>query len=242
MFKRIAKRLVALTPYRIVSSAPNRFEELAHVLRHLRKLHYEPKLIIDGGAHVGSFSRLAHEVFPGASIHMVEPQPACHAGLKALGTAYGFRLHKVALEEKSGTAELVFNLAVDSGAHVGGPLQPGDRTVTITTATLDELFASTILAADRTLLKLDLQGHELRALAGATSVLPLVEMVITEVSFFQQFDEPRIPELVGFFDQRGFDLFDVASLSGRTRDGRLRQGDFLFVNRHSPLCMDKQWN
>lgn len=242
MFTHLIKKLVALTPYRIIRGAPNRFAEIDHCLRHIHRLGFEPRLVIDAGAHLGSFTLAAHDTFPGAKIHMVEPQPACHAGLEALADAHGFTLHRVALSDTPGTADLVFSLIPDTGAHVGGPVHGGDKSIAIRTDTLDELFASEIGAGDRTLLKLDLQGHELKALRGASMVLPLVEMAIVEVSFFQQVGEPKIPELVNFFDERGFDLFDIAGLAGRTRDGRLRQGDFLFVQRGSPLWRDKNWN
>ena len=242
MFIHVIKKLVALTPYRISRSAPNRFEEIHHCLRHIQQLGFKPLLIVDAGAHLGSFSVSAHQIFPNAKIHMIEPQPACHARLEVLKDAHGFELHKVALAERSGRAELIFGGTPDTGAHVGGRAQGEERSVTITTATLDDLLVSEIGVRDRTLLKLDLQGHELKALHGAAKVLPLIEMVIAEVSFFQQEDEPKIPELIRFFDERGFDLFDVAGLAGRTRDGRLRQGDFLFVQRRSPLWNDKSWN
>ena len=242
MFIHVIKKLVALTPYRISRAAANRFEEIHHCLRHIQQLGFEPLSIVDAGAHLGSFSLSAHKIFPNARIHMIEPQPACHAGLEVLQEAHGFELHKVALADRPGQAELVFGGMPDTGAHLGGRVQGEEKSVTITTATLDDLLVSEIGARDRTLLKLDLQGHELKALQGASKLLPRIEMVIAEVSFFQQEDEPKIPELIRFFDERGFDLFDVAGLAGRTRDGRLRQGDFLFVQRGSRLWNDKSWN
>jgi hypothetical protein len=108
----------------------------------------------------------------------------------------------------------------------------------VPTNTLDALFAAD---TSRTLLKLDLQGHELLALSGGHQMLHSVEVVITEASFFQQIGEPTIPELIGFFDQKGFDLYEIAALSGRTRDGRLRQGDLVFVRRSNALVTDKAW-
>jgi FkbM family methyltransferase len=242
MFAHIAKKLVALTPYRIVRSAPNRFSEIDHCLRHLHHLGYEPGLIVDGGAHLGSFARAAHAEFPAAKIHMIEPQQDCHEALAALAAAHDFVLHKAALESESGTAELIYGSGgPDTGAHVGGLQFANERRVAVGATTLDRLFGSEMRVAERTLLKLDLQGHELRALSGATLVLPLVEVVITEVSFFQQLHEPKIAELIRFFDERRFDLFDVAALSGRTRDDRLKQGDFVFVRRDSKLSADTGW-
>ena len=130
MLTKIIKKLLALTPYRIVRSTPNRFQEIEHCLRHLRRLGYEPRLIIDGGAHVGSFAMAAHATFPGANIHMVEPQPACHAKLAALVADHGFVLHKAALETAPGAVELICDGAEPgSGAYVAGPQFTGRNSV-----------------------------------------------------------------------------------------------------------------
>jgi len=107
--------------------------------------------------------------------------------------------------------------------------------------TLDDLFASKCKTTDRTLLKLDLQGHELLALQGASVMLPLVEVVLVEVSFFQAFGEPKVHQLIEFFGNKGFEIFDVAALSSRIRDDRLRQGDLFFVRRDSQLIADNAW-
>jgi hypothetical protein len=37
------------------------------------------------------------------------------------------------------------------------------------------------------------------------------------------------------------ELFDVASLTSRPRDGRLRMGDIVFVRRNTPLVRDVSW-
>jgi hypothetical protein len=39
------------------------------------------------------------------------------------------------------------------------------------------------------------------------------------------------PDLVSYVRERGFELYDIASLSGRSRDYRLRVGDAVFVRR-----------
>lgn len=80
------------------------------------------------------------------------------------------------------------------------------------------------------------------ALRGASQLLPKVDVVLLEVSFFQQLGEPTIPDVVSFFDTAGFDLFDIAALSGRTRDDRLKQGDFVFVRRGTDLWSDRGWH
>mgnify|MGYP003344785194 FL=1 len=130
----------------------------------------------------------------------------------------------------------------DTGAHVAWPTNRHEANLVVRGMTLDSLFSARCGQVDRILLKLDLQGHEMLALRGASQLLPLVEVVLLEVSFFRQAGEPTIPELVHFFDAAGFDLFDIAALSGRTRDGRLRQGDFVFVRRGTKMWSDQGWH
>lgn len=240
----VVKRALSFTPYRVTRSAPNRFEGIEHCLARLVVHGFEPGQVIDGGAHHGAFALAAHGLFPRARVAMIEPQPACRAALEALAALHGFAFHPYALSDRPGTVRMICGTAPDTGAHLAWPnqvAQPRDVVETVTAKTLDELFASGGDGAERTLLKLDLQGHELLALRGAIRTLQHVEVVITEVSFYQVAGAPKASEMIGFFDTSGFDLFDVAALAGRGRDDRLRQGDLVFVKRGSPLLADTAW-
>jgi len=242
----LVKKLLALTPYRISRSASNRFEEIAHCLVSLRRFGYKPRRIIDGGAHLGSFALEAHTLFPDARIDMIEPQAACRSALEALAKARGFVFHPFAISIEQGSTRLVCGNVPNTGANIireNDVLEntDADAVEIVKVTTLDSLFPGEIPGGDRLLLKLDLQGHELLALKGGPRTLGSAEVVIVEVSFFRQRDEPTIPELIGFFDANDFDLFDVAGLAGRTRDDRLRQGDFVFVRRGSALSADTAW-
>ncbi len=83
--------------------------------------------------------------------------------------------------------------------------------------------------------------YELHALRGGVTFLQAAEVILTEVSFFAQAYEPPIAALVSFLSDNGFQLYDIASLSGRSRDNRLRQGDFIFVRIGSQLLKDGHW-
>jgi hypothetical protein len=78
-------------------------------------------------------------------------------------------------------------------------------------------------------------------LQGGSKFLQSAEIILTEVSFFAQAYEPSIATLVSFLDERGFQLYDIASLDGRSSDNRLRQGDFVFVRVGSQLLQDASW-
>ena len=242
--KSFIKSIIALTPYRVLRGPSNRFQAFAEGFDLLRKMAYRPGVIIDGGAHMGDFARQAKAAFPEAAIHLIEPQRACRDALERLAATGGFVLHPYALVTPEERANRFIRLAAgdtpSTGAHI---LPAGDEghSEQAETATLDELFAEEIRVEQRVLLKLDLQGYELMALRGAAVVLRAIEVVLVEVSFFAQAYEPPIPALMRFLDDKGFELFDIASLSGRTRDNRLRQGDFIFVRRGSVLLADGRW-
>ncbi|GEP56556.1 FkbM family methyltransferase [Reyranella soli] len=236
-----AKWLFGLMGLRLTRAVENRFDAMNRCLGHLKALGYEPKVIVDGGAHKGSFARSAHKIFPASVIHMVEPQASCLPLLKELCSDHHFAVHPYALSNRPGMLPMISEPTPDSGAHIPAADRVFETTMQVEATTLDQLFASDCRESDRTLLKVDLQGHELPALEGALTLLPRVEMIITEVTFLSWEGLPTRADLERFLDARGFDLFEVASLSGRGSDGRLRQGDFVYVRRGTPLHNRNGW-
>lgn len=241
--KEVAKRLIALTPFRVVRGASNRYQAIGECLQHLARLGYAPRQIIDGGAHLGWFALEARAVFPAATVHLVEPQPACRAALEAMAADRRYVFHPYALTSAPGTVSMTCSDAPNTGALIArSAARSTQATVSVEASTLDLLFSAICQSSDRTLLKLDLQGHELQALEGASVLLKSIEVTLVEVPFFGEAGQPTAFDIVAFFDRSGFDLFDIASLSGRPRDDRLREGDLVFVRRGSPLSTDAAWS
>lgn len=242
--KQFLKNILARTPYRIVhASAKNRFGAIEEVIAQLRERGYSPRRIVDGGANVGDFAKFCRSLFPSAQIALIEPQPACQPALEALSTSPGFALHPVAIGSKKGELELAIDPeGVTTGAHIVAYANPteSNRRTSVPVETLDAMLGP-LDQADRTFLKLDLQGWELEALRGAEQVLPTIEVILCEVSFFAQAYEPPIQDLIRHLAERGFVLYDIASITGRSRDNRARQGDFVFVRQDSALMQDKAW-
>lgn len=240
--KQLVKRLVALTPYRVLrKNSVNRFDGMEDVLKNLQRRGFAPNIVIDGGANVGKFSLMTSGLFPESQYHLIEPQESCHPVLEPIAKSRGWQVHPYAL----GSGE-VGSLAISrtdrpsTGAYIHE--SASDVTTMVNAATLDSLFGGKIYSSNRVLLKLDLQGYELHALRGAAEILPQVEVIISEVSFFSQTYEPSILDLIQFLGGFGFVLYDVASISGRSRDNRARQGDFVFLSLNSALFQDTNWS
>ncbi len=240
MVKHVLKWLMGQTPYGIVrDKGANRFQAIETCLLSMKQRGFEPRVVIDGGAHLGWFSLATKSIFPDATFHLIEPQPACSASLRALCVAEGFAFHECALAEREGQIGLTFALEPSSGAHIAQKLD--ENASYVAAATLDALFGASVTKEDRPLLKLDLQGDEWHALRGGATFLRSVEVILTEVSFFAQAYEPPIASLISFLNDSGFQLYEIASLAGRSRDNRLKQGDFVFVRLGSQLLQDGRW-
>jgi FkbM family methyltransferase len=222
-----------------------RFDAMADALALLRRAGFRPDVVVDVGANRGQWTAIARAHFPDAVYHLVEPQPGCLAVLKELAVrAPGIHVHGAAVtrpgmttvfmtgggERHDGEGNFVSNSPASVPAAIPYP-----------STTLDALLP--VVTGTRVLLKLDVEGHELAVLEGASELLTRAEVVIAEFWIFQLFHEQMtiLPELMAWLGTRGFVLYDVASLRGRPRDNRLESGDAVFVRRGSHLLADSSW-
>jgi FkbM family methyltransferase len=240
MLKAMVRGALGSIGYRVSRLPANRFDAMEATLAALARRGYRPRVIVDGGANLGQWAARARRCFPVAALHLVEPQPACASALRALEDACTF-LHSVALSEP-GVARVRL-VGGGTGAWVARPgeASPDGAEQECPATTLDALLGDRVTAADRVLLKLDLESHELEALRGAERLLGAVEVIVTEVQFYPLDDNGRacFLDLALHLRARGFELHDLAALAARARDGRLRSGDAVFVRDGSPLAADR---
>ncbi len=138
-------------------------------------------------------------LFPGCTVHLIEPQPACYEASAKFTPVNGFYIHRCALASPSEPGRKI-RLAMDPngvtpGAHI--TFEDDARLIEIAAATMDELLAKHLRSGERCFLKLDLQGFELEALAGSKNTLRSTEVILMEVSFYAQAYEPPMRSLFG---------------------------------------------
>ena len=223
-----------------------RFDAMGDALDLLHANGFRPDVVIDVGANVGLWTATARARFPDATYHLVEPQPACIKRLKAIAEqtprthVYGTAITRPGVEtvlmarEAGGPEDGGGTFVVNSPASALGAIP-------FPSTTLDSLFAGA--GGTRVLLKLDVEGHELQALEGASALLARTEVVVAEFWMFRFWNEPMtiLPDLIASLDAHGFAFYDVAALQGRQRDRRLVSGDAIFVRRGSALLADADW-
>jgi FkbM family methyltransferase len=88
------------------------------------------------------------------------------------------------------------------------------------------------------LIKIDVEGHELEVLRGATAVLTDTEVVVVEVNFWSE-DRPHgrasVVDVINLMDRSGFVIFDFVDANYRGTDAALVQADLVFVKKTSAI-------
>ena len=206
-------------------------------LLNLRRAGFSPNGVVDGGAYQGDWTLTLWSIWPDCPSLMIEPLPAQFQVLGSLAakTSGSFVISK-AISRKCG--EVSFRLGETNSSIVSNGQREG--TIKVACTTLDDVLD---LAPKFTpnLLKLDLQGHELDALAGAERHLRQFEVIILEVSVLRIGDVPIFSEVELFMKTRGYRLYDALPMYYRPRDGALWQMDVFYVREDSALIASRSW-
>lgn len=157
----------------------------------------EPVFLIDVGANVGDFTARALQEYPNLRAVCFEPATSNFEVLaRRFGNNSAVILHQVAASNEATTAALhlgqhntLFSLEKYT-SEAGQAYGVGDAsrvgTETIHCCRLDNF---NLEPGERSvLLKVDVQGHEQKALNGASGLLPKVDVAIIECSFANEYD------------------------------------------------------
>lgn len=229
LLRRVPRRLAAAAGFDLVRRDEGTLARLAAA-------GVEPRSVIDGGAALGDWSRQCAAAFPGARYVLVEPLEEFGPALAATAAAIGAEIVEAALAAEEGKRTLNVHpdlvgsslLREQEGPDVDG--EPRD----VRTVTVDGLVESFALDPPF-LLKLDVQGAEGEALAGAAATLASAAAVVVETSFFGFYHGGTpFEELVATLQRAGLVVYDLGNLSRRPLDGALAQADVVFVPEGSP--------
>jgi FkbM family methyltransferase len=199
----------------------------------------EVDLVLDVGAAVGMYGRSLRDNGYQGRICSFEPLSGQFQRLEEQSSGDPlWEARNVALGPAAGTAEINVAGNFDSSSL----LPMGDRhaeaaptsvyvgTETVEVATIDSVWDEIAGDARKPFLKLDVQGFELEALAGAERTLPKLCGIQAELSFVPLYEgAPLWLEVVEFLAGKGF---HVAGVEGGYTDqatGEMLQADGIFI-------------
>jgi len=207
----------------------------------MRRLGFDPHSILDIGASDGRWTLGTMAIFPQAQYLLVEARQDCMPLLERITDKHA-NIHVVQTLVGDRDRDVPFNLHGFQSSIFGNA--EGKGFGDITTAQMSTVDQVSKLAnfPPPQLIKLDIQGAELLALAGAAEALHSTECVVTEVSFIPfQKGIPIAHEVVRFMADRDFVIYDLAEIGRRPLDGALIQASLFFLKRSSPLLADVRY-
>ena len=192
--------------------------------------------VVDIGANRGQFALCIRRLYPLARIFSFEPltnparvymrnfggDPRVHFFNKAISPATGASAMHVSRWDVSSSL-----LPFARAQHDNFPFTQESAREVVSTSRLSECIEPASIAGCA-LLKLDVQGFELRALEGCSELLSRFRYVYVEASFVELYvGQALATDVMRYLLDRGFRLMCVANLSyGRAE--RPIQADFLF--------------
>lgn len=210
------------------------------ILEFLKRLGFDPKVIYDVGASNGSWTLPVSRVFPEARYELFEPLADCNEayqwGLQQVARTVNSRLHRCALSNGAGAATFKIMGERGEGSSLLGDA-PGAREIEVELRRLDDMVDSGVLAAPD-MIKMDIQGGELKALRGGQDAcLPHVSVLALELWMFRGYgaDTPLMVEVAEYLRREHFFPFEIGD-EYRTPHGRLATKDVWFVRGDSDIA------
>lgn len=215
---------------------------MKRAISHLLRRGFRPKVVLDIGAAKGYWSLVCGQFFAEALFFLIDPLTESEPFLRQACDADP-RFHYLLTAVGSEPGEALMNIAGDcegsSLCHWEGVGPSQQRRVPVTT--VDHLLsAGRIQAPD--LVKIDVQGYELRVLQGALQMLRHAEVLIVEVNLYEfAGGYARVHEVIRFLADRQFYMFDLAGALRRPYEDDLGELDIVFVSARSPLMSSNRW-
>lgn len=197
--------------------------------------------IFDVGANRGQTARRYRLVFPNAEIYCFEPFfPIVDILKKKLAGDKNVHVVAEAVSDTTGKAAFYLNRVdqansllqhLDFARKHYAQQTKREGMIDVETITLDEFVLNNEIATVD-ILKLDIQGGELKALRGARNLLQYgnIHLIYTETWFAPHYKgAPLLHDLWSFLGDHGYSLFDIFDVR-RATNGQLRFCDAIFVS------------
>lgn len=205
----------------------------------LKELGFSPRTVFDIGVATGTHD--LYDAFPTAEFFLIDPTRESRPHMERIARRLDARVFNFALGDTEGEQEIEIRLDDIQGATFFkefGPLGATER-YRVPVKRFDRAFPEFVRPA---LCKIDVQGSELNVLHGMGAQIDGIDAFIVEVSTIPTLrGGPDAFDIIAFFKQHRFAIFDLLGATRRPVDNALAQIDLLFVKEDSELRADRRW-
>ena len=201
------------------------------------------RTILDVGAHLGETALKYRRMFPQATIHSFEPVTKSYEQLaKAAAIDKNIVANRLIVSDRVGRASIhvsrypfnssVLRAASDAAATVGAELFDEVETYEVDSTTVDRYCVSHGIA-EVDILKVDVQGGEIKVVRGAAGLLSRqqVAIIYTELLVSHLYEgQSGLAALIEVYEEHGYSLYGLYDLAYGS-ESRLLQMDAIFLTQ-----------
>ena len=216
----------------------------------------EEPIIFDIGANNGTSLKQFKEYWPKSKVHCFEPQNSCWETLQNSANQYSDNsvfINRVAAGEKESSSINFYTHDISDGLSGFYPVNLDSKdSISLKDAKDKELFNDYSESFNHrssvpmirlenyilnekiesiNLLKIDTQGYEPQVLSGLGQMLQKIDVVISELIFYDYYDKKlSFSDLEKFLLPAGFSLYDISHISKNPMNGRTDWVDVIYIN------------
>ncbi len=206
-----------------------------NALANLKRTGFNPSLVIDVGAQVGTPE--LYQTFPEAHHIFIEPVIECIPILQEIANQLTSAvIYNCAISNINGQTELS---VTDSKQYASIDESIGAEIRNIEVKTIDSIIEDFPKINGSTLLKIDVDGPEIKVLQGSKYLLKQDCVVVIEASMADE--APRFSRVVEYLSAFGYEVYDIVDPLYRQSDWHLWQVDLILVKKDSPLWGPKTY-
>jgi len=203
----------------------------------LQRHGFAPQRVFDVGANRGAWTRAASAFFPEADYLLVEPQGHLKVSVQDL-VAAGRRIRWVTAGVSDTSGQLPLTIAPDDvssnfGMTAEAASAHGYTQAPVEICTLNELVTGGGGVPD--MVKIDVEGFELKVLAGASRLLGRTEVIFIEAAVCATGIENSMAAVIGRMGDAGYQMIDITDLNRSPKHGVLWLCELVFLRCGSAL-------
>ncbi len=234
LFKSYVKSLVGLMGYEIISkhqSIGTLEQDLNISMIIVKNLGLQPKLIVDAGAHRGTWTATVQKIFRDATYILIEPQNL-DISPELDSSKNNIQWVRCGLGPENAERVFFHNLRDDSSSFkLNNPARKKFEE-TLTMVRLDSLLKKLDLSIPD-IAKLDCEGYDLEVLEGFGDLLGKIPFILIESSVSNPRFSNTTQKSIEFMESKNYAIINIAEAARLGPSLAMWNAELLFVNKKS---------